>query len=356
LAVLLVGFGSLYLLYSALKFLSMFSIDGLTLKGGKLEATHHGSVLHKNVDEIIYCFERSDIRVVVIEDLDRFGTQEIFFRLREINFTIRHSPQVRRPIHFIYAIREELFTVADKTKFFDLIIPVIPVVNSENSREKLYELMGRRTVGREALQKEKAERERAIVQELEDLRSLVWFEMVKSSQVEGVNYIRIDRGQQVDLNAFVKEETFDAVCKASRLEVVSQSYRPEYGLGVSPEDVLARASYEKRANQIKRSLSEIEDSAKPVEQSILKLKGLSFHEAADGEYGEVIRDVLTQKLGMVLRDADQHLERLAEAAVIILNGEARDAFIRGLYAIDSGLFVKLLGTDLYSDRVIRQSF
>ncbi|NMZ49474.1 hypothetical protein [Pseudomonas poae] len=146
LAVSVTGLGGLYLLYSGLKFLSMFSIDGLTLKGGRLEAVNHGSVLHKNVDEIIYCFERSDVRVVVIEDLDRFGTQEIFFRLREINFTIRHSPQITRPVHFIYAIRDELFTVTDKTKFFDLIIPVIPVVNSENSREKLQELMMTRAV------------------------------------------------------------------------------------------------------------------------------------------------------------------------------------------------------------------
>ncbi|MCD5986452.1 hypothetical protein KDX30_00920 [Pseudomonas sp. CDFA 553] len=146
LAVSVTGLGGVYLLYAGLKFLSMFSIDGLTLKGGKLEAVNHGSVLHKNVDEIIYCFERSDVRVVVIEDLDRFGTQEIFFRLREINFTIRHSPQITRPVHFIYAIRDELFTVTDKTKFFDLIIPVIPVVNSENSREKLNELMMKRSV------------------------------------------------------------------------------------------------------------------------------------------------------------------------------------------------------------------
>lgn len=146
LAVLVAGLGGFYLIYASLKFLSMFSIDGLTLKGGKLEAVNHGSVLHKNVDEIIYCFERSDVRVVVIEDLDRFGTQEIFFRLREINFIIRNSPQITRPVHFIYAIRDELFTVTDKTKFFDLIIPVIPVVNSENSREKLNELMKIRSV------------------------------------------------------------------------------------------------------------------------------------------------------------------------------------------------------------------
>lgn len=141
-----VAIGAIYLLYAGLRFMSLFTIDGLTLKGGKLEATHHGSVLHKNVDEIIYCFERSDINVVVIEDLDRFDIQDIFFRLREINFIIQRSPQVKRPVHFVYAIRDELFTVTDKTKFFDLIIPIIPVINSENSREKLVELMKARQV------------------------------------------------------------------------------------------------------------------------------------------------------------------------------------------------------------------
>jgi len=140
------GLGSIWLLYTALKFLSLFSIDGLTLKGGKLEATQHGSVLHKNVDEIIYCFERSDVNVVVIEDLDRFDIQEIFFRLREINLIIRSSPQIKRPVHFVYAIRDEMFGVGDKTKFFDLIIPIIPVVHGDNAREQLSKLLDERTV------------------------------------------------------------------------------------------------------------------------------------------------------------------------------------------------------------------
>ncbi|UVL27160.1 YobI family P-loop NTPase [Pseudomonas donghuensis] len=135
--------GGVWLLYTALKFLSLFSIDGLTLKGGKLEAVQHGSVLHKNVDEIIYCFERSDVDVVVIEDLDRFDVQEIFFRLREINFIIRNSPQVKRPVRFVYAIRDEMFGVGDKTKFFDLIIPIIPVVHGDNANELLSKLLGK---------------------------------------------------------------------------------------------------------------------------------------------------------------------------------------------------------------------
>src|SRR3990167_1145234 len=143
-AVIVFALGCLYMLFSALKLLSLFSIDGLTIKGGKLETAHNGSVLHKYVDEIIYCFERSKIDVVVIEDLDRFGIHDAFTRLREINLIIKQSPQIKRPVYFIYALRDELFAVGEKTKFFDFIIPVIPVVNSENSREKMVQLLNER--------------------------------------------------------------------------------------------------------------------------------------------------------------------------------------------------------------------
>lgn len=144
-AVGMAALGCIYLLHAALRLISLFSIDGLTLKGGKLETTHHCSVLHKNIDEIIYCFERSSVDVVIIEDLDRFGIPDVFTRLREINFIIKQSPQVNRPVHFVYALRDEMFVVGEKTKFFDLIIPVIPVINSENSQEKMLELLNLRT-------------------------------------------------------------------------------------------------------------------------------------------------------------------------------------------------------------------
>ncbi|MEX5688937.1 YobI family P-loop NTPase [Pseudomonas silesiensis] len=150
-AVVVLGGGGIYMLFSALKLLSLFSIDGFTIKGGKLETTHHGSVLHKNVDEIVYCFERSKIDIVVIEDLDRFGIHDVFTRLREINFIIKQSPQIKRPVYFIYALRDELFAVGEKTKFFDLIIPIIPVVNSENSREQMFKMLRERQFNGAAL-------------------------------------------------------------------------------------------------------------------------------------------------------------------------------------------------------------
>ncbi|CRM33054.1 YobI family P-loop NTPase [Pseudomonas sp. 44 R 15] len=150
-AAIAVTVGVVSLIYRATSLFSAFNIDGLTVKGGKLEATNHGSVLHKNIDEIIYCFERSHIDVVLIEDLDRFGIQDVFFRLREINLIIKNSPQIRRPIFFVYALRDELFVSSEKTKFFDVIIPVIPVVNFENSQQKLIELLSDRKLKNETL-------------------------------------------------------------------------------------------------------------------------------------------------------------------------------------------------------------
>ena len=37
--------------------------------------------------------------------------------------------------NFVYAIRDDIFTDTDRTKFFDFIIPVIPIINSTNSGE-----------------------------------------------------------------------------------------------------------------------------------------------------------------------------------------------------------------------------
>lgn len=150
-AIIILGTTSFYLLFSLLKSLTPLSIDGLTIKGGKLEIAHQGSALHKHIDEIVYCFERSNIDIIIIEDLDRFGIHDAFTRLREINFIIKQSPQIKRPIHFIYALRDELFKSGEKTKFFDIIIPIIPVVNSENSREKLIELLSARKLNETTL-------------------------------------------------------------------------------------------------------------------------------------------------------------------------------------------------------------
>src|SRR5690554_3646768 len=99
------------------------------------------SILNTHIDEILYFFEVTKYNVVIIEDLDRFEQTEIFTKLREINLLINNSKPVGRSVVFIYAVRDEMFEKNDRTKFFDFIIPVIPVVNHSNSNEKLKEAL-----------------------------------------------------------------------------------------------------------------------------------------------------------------------------------------------------------------------
>src|SRR5699024_270991 len=59
---------------------------------------------------------------------------EIFSNLRELNFTLNNSDLIEEHIIFIYAIKNEQFNTAqDRTKFFDFILPIIPIVNYETS-------------------------------------------------------------------------------------------------------------------------------------------------------------------------------------------------------------------------------
>ena len=57
---------------------------------------------------------------------------EIFTKLRELNNLINGSKQINRKVVFLYAIKDDMFQDKERTKFFDFIIPVIPVINSSN--------------------------------------------------------------------------------------------------------------------------------------------------------------------------------------------------------------------------------
>jgi energy-coupling factor transporter ATP-binding protein EcfA2 len=125
---------SIFRMYNGSKF------NKLNISTGQLEmsdSVEKTSILNKNLDEIIYFFDVTDFNVVVFEDLDRFTDTEIFTRLRELNIIINNSKQVGRKIVFIYALREEVFGKGSKTKFFDFVVPIIPVVNSSNSGDVL---------------------------------------------------------------------------------------------------------------------------------------------------------------------------------------------------------------------------
>lgn len=98
-------------------------------------------IFNKNMDEIVYFFEATRYRYVFIEDLDRFDDPEIFVQLRELNSLLNNCDTIPEPIVFIYAIRDNMFKSSERAKFFEFIIPVIPVMNSTNSCEYLLEML-----------------------------------------------------------------------------------------------------------------------------------------------------------------------------------------------------------------------
>lgn len=93
--------------------------------------------LNKNMDEILYFFEETNYTLIVIEDLDRFDTPEVYTKLREINKVINSYDAIQRKIVFIYALKDDIFHNEDRTKLFDFIIPVIPYIDATNSGEYL---------------------------------------------------------------------------------------------------------------------------------------------------------------------------------------------------------------------------
>ena len=158
------------------------------------------SYFDKYLNEVLYLFDRSKADVIVFEDIDRYNVNRIFERLREVNTLInlkrceeaeskfirkcihfienitpknisvleikplkralnKVSPLIKepnakkqpqksnklknpyKPLRFFYLLKDDVFVSKDRTKFFDYIIPIIPVVDSSNSYEQFLKLL-----------------------------------------------------------------------------------------------------------------------------------------------------------------------------------------------------------------------
>jgi hypothetical protein len=136
-------------------------------------ASQSSSFFDQYMDEIVYYFEQSGRDIVIFEDIDRFEDVRIFETLRALNTLLNGSDQVRhrqgrpRPrrrqpvpdVKFIYALRDSVFEKlgadsdaggladaaddearrANRTKFFDLVIPVVPFITHRNARDLMSE-------------------------------------------------------------------------------------------------------------------------------------------------------------------------------------------------------------------------
>ncbi len=115
------------------------SLKSISLKDVQIapEAANETSILNRHLDEILYFFRSTRYDLVIIEDLDRFKSADIFVILREINGLINSNAEIKRSVRFLYALRDDLFDNKDRTKFFEFIIPIIPVINHSNSIDKV---------------------------------------------------------------------------------------------------------------------------------------------------------------------------------------------------------------------------
>lgn len=131
-------------IYNLLKFQKTKNFfKKLNIQGNEIEISedNNDSYFDKYLNEVIYLFENSGVEAIVFEDIDRFEVSEIFERLREVNKLVNNKlKEENKTLKFFYLLRDDIFISKDRTKFFDFIIPVIPVVDASNSYDKFIEL------------------------------------------------------------------------------------------------------------------------------------------------------------------------------------------------------------------------
>lgn len=112
----------------------------LNIQGNEIEIFEESddSYFDKYLNEVLYLFENANADVIVFEDIDRFNANKIFERLREINMlaNIQLKKENKRVLRFFYLLRDDIFDSKDRTKFFDYIVPIVPVIDSSNSYDQ----------------------------------------------------------------------------------------------------------------------------------------------------------------------------------------------------------------------------
>ncbi len=132
-----------YIFYKIVELLrNNVSISKFKFKDAEIEINNKSeSIFNKYLDEIVYFFQATNFNVVIIEDLDRFEDATfIIQKLKELNQLINSSNKINNKVKFIFAIKDDFFTEPkERTKFFDKIIPIIPISSYTNSNEIIWE-------------------------------------------------------------------------------------------------------------------------------------------------------------------------------------------------------------------------
>lgn len=139
-----------YVIYRSIRYrLHWLSHNKIAVKAAGMEVIHEKketSFFEQNFAEIVYLFANCEASAVVFEDIDRFDVNYIFKRLREFNSAVNNLPQGlkkrKTPLRFFYLLRDDIFESDGRVKFFDMIIPVVPVVGVTNSFKEFDKFFG----------------------------------------------------------------------------------------------------------------------------------------------------------------------------------------------------------------------
>ncbi len=124
------------------RLIKILSFRGTNISGEiEVFQNEETSYFDKYLDDVLYLFDNCQSNIIIFEDIDRFQTNLIFEKLREINTLVNNKKKKEQKLLFIYLVKDDMFISQDRTKFFDFIIPIIPVVTSSNSGEKIGEIL-----------------------------------------------------------------------------------------------------------------------------------------------------------------------------------------------------------------------
>lgn len=132
-----------WLVYKCLLHYYPGRISKVKAQGVEVDLAKNSSVFNQLLDEIVYSFNVNRYDLVIFEDLDRlYQPHALFLKLRELNILLNESETFQNEkfsVRFVYAVRDDVFTKDLRTKCFDYIIPVAPVVDHFNASDYLIE-------------------------------------------------------------------------------------------------------------------------------------------------------------------------------------------------------------------------
>lgn len=300
------------------RIVSQVATVGTTVTLGEKPDTY----FDKFLDEIVTFFDVVNPEFVIFEDLDRFDDPRIFESLRELNTLINASAHWKhkdQPVRFIYAIKDSLFEQlgsdfdvhdhrettdrdksdasgvglpprvdlakaaverANRTKFFELVIPVVPFISHRNARDHLADSLKRLGFSADVVKRPLLD---LVARHTTDMRLLI--NICNEFAVFGEHLLWVDnaapRMTADDLFALVAYKNFHLADfesipqRGSSLDALEQQHRQ-----------LVRSSIERRQKQ-KRELVRTEEAARRQDRTAEALgqRLRAFAAALPGQVG-----------------------------------------------------------------------